>query len=214
MSLTTTQILTLARKKVLEYEDDILDDATLLIYANLTQEDLKKKVFTNASIKTATVAFTSGVGTPPTDFGTLASDAYQSATNTAIPFPEISISDYARGDIYGITIEAGQFKVVPSSTASLYIRYYPTITTMTSSVDPSIDSYFHELIVYGIIYRALEDLQNEVNSKYYRDKYDYELTQKLNAQSNYEEGNQRGGQMFNGISIIDNGIDTSTTGFI
>lgn len=78
MSLTTIQILSLARAKLLEATPEIITDENILIYANLTYQDLIKRVFTNNKILSATVTLTSGSGTLPTGFGTM----YGSAKDT------------------------------------------------------------------------------------------------------------------------------------
>lgn len=202
--MTTAQILALARKKILEESDEIVDDATLLIYGNLSQDDIAKKAFPNSSILSATVNFTNGTSTNlPANFGTLYGDARENAYNI---FPEMSPQDFTRDGAQGVTVEGGVLKVYPATTAQLEIKYYPTFTSITAEVDPSIDTYLHEPIVYGIVYRALEDLQEEARAKYYENKYNEMINEKLAVLSNYEEGNSRGGQMFNGISIIDNGF--------
>lgn len=198
--MTSTNIITIARNKLLETTTELLKDEILYIYANLTQEDIAKKTFTNDKIKSATVAFTSGVGTLPTDFGTLYGDAFDTANNF---YPEMTIEDFAKKiREYGVVIEGGQIKVLPDTTSSLTIKYWPTFADMTSAVNPSIPTYFHELIVYGILYRAFEDLQDWELSKFFREKYESELRQKIETMSNYEEGNQRSSEMFSYEQLI------------
>jgi hypothetical protein len=200
MQLTTNQILTLARAKLLEQTTENLADATLLLYANLTQDDIKKRTFTNDKIQSAAVSFSSGVGTLPATFGTLYGDPFDSSNNF---YKEVSIDDFNKQIAqYAVTIDSGTIKVFPTTTSSLTIRFYPVFSTMTSVVNPTVNDYFHELIIYGILYRAYEDLQDEALSKYYREKYEAELTQKIEIQSNYEEGNQRGGEMFSYQQLI------------
>lgn len=200
MALTTNQITTLARAKLLETGTEILSDETLLIYANLAQQDIFKRAFPNSQILSATVNFTAGVGTLPSYFGTLYGDALQGTNNF---FPELSIEDFKKQTLsQAVTIEGGTMKVYPTTTSSLTIKYYPTFPTMTAGVDPTIDSYFHECIVYGILHRAFEDLRDETLSQFYRTKYENELNQKIAVQSNYEEGNQRSSQMFSEQNLI------------
>ena len=200
MSLTTTQILSLARSKLLEATPEIITDETLLIYANLTYKDLIKRTFTNNKIASAVVNFTNGVGSLPALFGTLYGGGFDSGNNL---FEEVTIEDFALKLLpQMITVEAGQLKVYPTTTTQLTIRYYPTYADLTAGSTPGIDEYFHESIVYGILARAFEDLQDESLSAYYAGKYEADLTKKLGIQSNYEEGNQRGGQMFNGINLL------------
>jgi len=205
MSLTTTQILTLARKKMLEETDEIVDDETILIYANLAKDDLAKRVYPENAVKSASVAFTAGVGTLPTDFGTLYGDALENAYSV---YPELSIADFARTNAPAVTVQNGAIYMYPAVSKTLTIRYYPTYADLSLVQNPTIDGYFHELIVYGILYRAFEDLQDEELSKYYRQKYEDEFSLKRDAQSMYEESNQRGGQMFNGIPIVSDSSGT------
>lgn len=200
MALTTTQITNLARIKLLESTSEIVSDDTILIYANLTYQDLIKRIFTNNKILTATVNFTNGVGSLPTLFGTLYGSAQNSGNQT---FEEVTIEDFDNNSLpYMVTIEGGQIKAYPTTTPSLTIKYYPTFAPLTSGSNPSIDEYFHECIVYGILERAFEDLQDESLSSFYRSKYESMVTSKTGIQSNYEEGNQKGGQMFTYQQLI------------
>lgn len=192
--LTTNQILSLARAKLLEQTEEIITDATLLIYANLTYQDLIKRTFTSNKILSSTVAFTLGEGALPATFGTMYGSAQDAYGNI---FEEVSIEDFDNKVLERmITVEGGEFKVYPVETASLNIKYYPKWADLSLSQNPEIDEYFQELIVYGILTRAFEDLQDEQLAINYSNKYETEFQKKSSAQSNYEEGNQRGGQMF------------------
>jgi hypothetical protein len=82
------------------------------------------------------------------------------------------------------------------------IKYYPTFPDLSTSVNPTINSYFHLPIVYSAVSMVYEDLQDETLSKYYFDKYEADLTRRMSVQSNYEEGNQRSGQMFADQNLI------------
>lgn len=198
--MTLSQILQLARAKLLETTPDIISDETILIYANQANIDLKKRVFTNDKILSATVSFTNGVGTLPATFGTLYGSAQDSSNNV---FEEVSIEDFDNKTLDRmITVEGGQFKIYPTDTASVNVKYYPTFETLTSGSTPSINEYFHECLVYGILERAFEDLQDAELSAYYKSKYESEVNRRMAAQSNFEEGNQRGGQMFSYQRLI------------
>jgi hypothetical protein len=198
--MTTNQIILLARNKLLEQTTEILSDSTLLLYANLTQQDIYKRVFPNSHVLSSTVALTNGVGTLPTNFGTLYGSGLDSANNM---FEELSIEDFDNKTLErSMTVEGGTLRVYPTTTASISVKYYPTFADLSSSVNPTIESYFHELIVYGILSRAFEDLQDESLATFYSGKYESEISKRISIQSNYEENNQRGGQMFNYISII------------
>jgi len=201
--MTTSQILSLVRAKILESSSEIITDTTLLIYANLVKEDIVKRAFPNSQIKSATITFTSGVGTLPTDFGTLYGDAFKELGNY---YPELSIDDFQKQTTgQAVTIEAGTIKVYPTDVASLTIKYYPTYPDISLSVDPTMDAYFHEPIVPGVIAKVQEDLQDEELANLYSVKYENMLNQKIANQSNYEEGNQRSGQMFSEQDLLGGG---------
>lgn len=200
MSLTVIQIFSLARAKLLEATTEIISDETLLIYANLAQQDLIKRTFTNDKILSATVSLTNGSGSLPAGFGTLYGSARDTNNNV---FEEVSIEDFDNKTLSSmVTIEGGAIKCYPTTQASLEIKYYPATTTLTTGSTPSVNEYFHECIVYGILMRAFEDLQDESLSAYYAGKYESEVTKRISTQSNYEESNQRGGQMFSYQNLL------------
>lgn len=201
--MTSQQIANAIRSKLLEQTSDLVTDDMLFLNMNLAYDDLKIGSFTNDQIKSATIALTSGVGTLPTDFGTLYGPAYISLTDKT-PLNEKSIADFDRAEEgeYGITIEQGQIRVNPSSLSSVLIKYYPTYAALTPTQDPEINSYLHELIIYGAIYRIHEDLQNEAMRAYYETVYRTKFLEKTSALQNYETDNSDGGQLFNGIRII------------
>jgi hypothetical protein len=201
--MTTSQILALVRAKILESTSDIIDDATLLLYANFTKEDIVKRAFPNNQIGSATITFTNGVGTLPSDFGTMYGDGFKTLNDY---FPELSIEDFNKQTLkQGVTIEGGAMKVYPTTTASLTIKYYKTYPDLTASINPTFDAYFHEPIVYGTLSRAYEDLQDPELSAFYGTKYENMLNQKIANQSNYEEGNQRSAQMFSEQDLLGGG---------
>lgn len=198
--MTTNQILQSVRNKVLETTTEVLTDSTLLLYVNLIYQDVYKRIFPNDHILSATVTFTNGVGTLPSGFGTLYGDALEGENNY---FQELSIDDFNKQTAgQGVTIEGGQMKVYPTTTTSLAIKYYPVFPELSTSVNPTINSYFHYPIVLGAVSMVHEDLQDEQLSKYYYDKYEAELNRRMSVQSNYEEDNQRGGQMFTPQNLI------------
>lgn len=203
MNLTTNQITSIARSRILETTSEVISDTIILLYANLTQQDIFKKAFPNSQILSATITFSNGVGTLPTYFGTLYGDAFKSIGDV---YPELSIDDFQKQTLpKGVTIEGGTIKVIPTTVTSLNIKYYPTFPDISSSVNPTIDGYFHELIIDGIVYRAMFDLQDFELATAYRAKYDKDLAEKISIQSQYEEGNQRAGQMFNEQALVTDG---------
>lgn len=201
MSLTSLQIIALARKKILEESTDIVTDSDLYIYLNQTYDDLKFRTFTNDQIKSATVTLTSGVGSLPADFGTLYGPGYKDATNKT-PYEEKSIADFYRDQsIEGMTVEQNELKVSPDTLAEILIKYYPSYQALTSSQNPEIHDYLQECLIYGTVYRAFEDLQNPAMSQYYRGIYDEEFAKRTSGISNYEEDNYKG-VLFNYTRLI------------
>jgi hypothetical protein len=198
--MTTLEIMASVRRKILETNTDIVTDTVLLSYINLAFQDVYKRIYPNSDITTATVTFTSGVGSLPSDFGTLYGEGYDTSNNS---FDEVSIADFRRQEFdRAITVENGTLKVYPTTTASLAIKYYIKPAALTAAVDPTIDDFFQEAIVYGATYRCHEDLQDETLAQFYQSRFKQEMTDRLEAQSAYEELNQRGGSFFTEQRLI------------
>ena len=127
-------------------------------------------------------------------------DAYVSASSI---FPKVSPQDFIRQPLaQAITIEGNSVKVFPDSTPYVFIKYYPSYNALTTSQNPQIDSYYHECLVYGLMARAYEDLQDQELAKYYDDKYEALILKKTGIQSKFEESNQNGGSLFNFTKLI------------
>lgn len=202
MSLTSIQIADATRRKILEKTATLVDDATLYMNMNLAYDDLKIKSFTNDQIESATVALTLGIGTLPANFGTLYGPGYKTSTDKT-PFEEKSIADFYRDQtVEGMTIEGAQLKVSPDTTAQMLIKFYPSYDALTSTQNPEVNGYLHELIIYGAMYRILEDLQSESLAEYYKNVFKEEFKEKISSLSNYQEDNADGGQLFNYIKIL------------
>jgi hypothetical protein len=198
--MIVSKILQLARKKLLEETTEVISDEVLLDYANLVNIDLITRVFTNDKIKSATVTLVSGTGTLPADFGTLYGQGKDTSDNN---YEEISIEDFDNKiSLYSITVENSALKCSNEDITSINIKYYPKFTTLTSGSTPNVNEYFHECMIYGVLERAFEDLQDEELSTYYKSKYEAMVLQRSAIQSNYEENNQRGGQFFNYQQLI------------
>lgn len=206
--MTTTELLSLVRKKILETTEEIVDNDTLLIYATQRQQDIYKRVFPNSKITTSSaIALTSGTGTLPSTFGTLYGDPYDADNNY---YPELSIEDFQKETLErGCTIEGGVLKVYPTTVASVTIKYYPTLATITTSQSPTVDTYFDKCLVYGVVSDAFEDLQDQAMSKYFDDKYEAELLRRNAVLSNYEENNKDNGQMFAEQNLLGGGLSTT-----
>ena len=200
--LTTNKIISAVRRKILEETTDLVSDDTLLMNANLAYDDLKIKTFTPDQIKKATVALTGGVGILPADFGTGYGPGYKNETDRTT-YNEKSIADLDQNpDVEGYALIDGGITVTPSTTASINFRYYPSYAELTSSQDPEINEYLHELIIYGAVWRILEDMQSEALAEFYKGRYSELLEEKKSALSNYQRDNQDGGTLINGIRLI------------
>lgn len=198
--MTTTQILQLTRRKLLEVTTDVLPEDTLLIYANQAYQDVWKRLYVAGDVQTATVSLASGVGTLPTTFGTAYGEAIG---NDRQLYTEVSINDFTKDTIErAYTIENGQLKVTNTTLANVVIKFWPKPDALVIGNTPSIDEYFHEPIIYGTMARAHEDLQDEELSIYYMGKFNTSLTERIATQSVYEETNQKGAVMFTHQSLI------------
>lgn len=198
--MTTNEITAAARRKVLESTEEIVSNDTVLLYANQAYIEVYKQVFTANKVQTSTVSCTNGVCVLPTRYGRMYAKAVDADDNE---YEEFSIADYHLQEFdYGYTIDNGQLLVSDTDITSLTVRYYEQPETLTETTDPSIDSYFHEPIVYGIVWRIHEDLQDEELAEYYKNKFDEEMQKRLSRQSTYEESNQRGGEMFSYQRLI------------
>lgn len=206
--MTTVELLSLVRKKILETTEEIVDNDTLLIYASQRQQDIYKRVFPNSKVTTSSsIALTAGSGTLPTNFGTLYSDPYDAEGNF---YPELNIEDFQKQTLErGSTVEAGVLKIYPTTVASVTIKYYPTLATITTSQDPTVDTYFDKCLVLGTVSDAYEDLQDHAMAKFYDDKYEFELQRRNAVMSNYEENNKDNGQLFSDQNLLGGGLNVT-----
>ncbi len=199
--MTTNEIIATARRKVLETTDEIISADSALLYANQAYIEVYKRVFTTNKVTSATIVCSNGVCSLPADYGRMYTRGYD---QDGREFTEISIADFHDDNRSGYfyTIENGQLLVSETDVTSLTVRYYAKPENLTEGSTPTIDEYFHEVIVYGTVWRMHEDLQDEELSTYYQRKFEEELNRRLANQSNYEESNQRGGQMFSEQRLI------------
>ena len=198
--MTTNQLKTIIRRKILEATTDVIPDSILLIYTNEAYKDVWKRLFTATDIDTTTITLTAGVGTLPSTFGTAYGEAVGNDGNL---YTEVSINDFVKETIpYAYTIEDGEIKCSDTTVANLTMKYWPKPDELVSGSTPSINEYFHEPIIYGAMSRAYEDLQDEELSAFYKNKFSTELGERLAAQSVYEETNQKGAVMFTHQNLI------------
>lgn len=193
--MITSKIVQLARIKLLEQTTEVVSDETLLEYVNLVNIDMVKRTFTADKILSATLTLVNGEANVPSGFGTLYGAGKDTNENN---YQEISIEDFDNKTLdRAITVEGGKIKCYPTEITTLYIKYYPSFTTLTAGSTPSVNEYFHECYIYGVLARAFEDLQDEELASFYNAKYEALVAQRSAIQSNYEENNVRGSQFFN-----------------
>lgn len=192
--MTTNEITSTARRKVLETTIDIVADDIVLLYANQAYIEVYKRAFTGNKITSSSIACSAGVCTLPADYGRMYTTGQDTDGNL---YEEVSVADFLKTENTDVfTIEAGALKIKNIKITALAIKYYAQPAALTASQNPTIDSYFHECIVYGTIWRIHEDLQDEELATYYQEKFEKEFTRRLAMQSSYEESNQSGGEMF------------------
>lgn len=198
--MTTNEITAAIRRKVLETTDEVVTNETVLLNANLAYTEVYKRVVTANKIVSTSIVCSNGTCTLPSNYGRSYSNAYDADGNE---FPEVSVADYYSGDFdYAYTVQAGAIKVSRTDITALTIYYYAQPETLTTTQDPTIDSYFHEVVVYGAVARIHEDLQDEELAEQYYTRAENELVRRMAHQSNYEESNQKGGVMFKEQTLI------------
>ncbi len=201
--MTTNELLEEIRDTLLEQTEEIFSNDQLLRYANRTKDDIAKRLLTKDLITKTTLAFTSGVATLPSDFESFYSAGDQDIVGTGNNFGWYSAADFNNADFdYGIGYDNGQLNVYPTTTGTLYMRYYKTLADMTVGSTPTLPTYTHDLIIDGSLARAFEKTQDFELAQYYEAKYERRLKQKQEVISYSEEGAQKGGQMFRPQNLI------------
>ena len=192
--MTTNQIVSTIRRKILEKTDENVKSNVILEYCNEAYKDVFKALYSSNGVKTETVACSNGVCVLPVRYGRFYSPAKD---NRKREYEEFSIADFeSLSEPQGFTVKDGRLLVSDKDIGELTVNYFEEPEELSASVDPSIEPYFHELIVYGGCWRCFEDLQDEENVELYRNKFNTMLVEKTSKQSSYEEGNQSGGQLF------------------
>ena len=204
-SLKTSQILEQARKIILEESDEIISDADLLLFANLTKDDIGVRVPVREFLSTAAISLVNGIGDLPTDWAAWYKGRDSNTIGTGTKF------DWYKPDQFfdqnfdnGVTILNNKLNVYPNTTATMYAIYYKTLADMTNAGDevPAVPSYLAELIIWGTVSRALRILQEEDRSEYYANLYENELSKKSSGLSQQQESGQQDGQLFEDIQLI------------
>lgn len=198
--MRTVDIIKLARKKLLENTQEIFSDDDLLLYANLTKDELAKRYLGNRGIKKATLTFVSGEVTRPTDWN----GAYfinDTGAKGGNEYKMVNIGDfYADKYAYMVTEEDGKL-INNTGATSLTFWYFKKLSDLASGetpIDPptELDDFLHELIIYGIVWRGFEDAQDFELSKYFKDKFEAEYTIRTSHLSELEEAPMESGEMF------------------
>ena len=198
--LTTQEIKTAVRSKLLEETTDLISESKLDFAINRAYEDIQYSSFTNDQIKTVEVTFVNGEADVPADFGTMYGPAFDGSKNR---YQEQSIEAFDRIDgENAVTVEGGKLKIKPQKSLTLTVKYYPKYAALSAVQNPEVHPYLHELIVYGGVYRLHEDLQNEALAQYYKLRFEQELQNRNAKLANYEDDNQGGNEMFIGKRLI------------
>jgi len=200
-NLTTKDILKLIRIKILEQTDEVVLGTTIISYLNLTYQDIQIKSQDKSRIATSSISIVLNEGTLPTDFGTqLGKPKNQNGEIVSI----LGLQDFRRSlktDLV-CTIMNGKVLVKEDSKiSSLVMDYYKSYLPLSVSQDPETNAYFDECLIYGAVYRAMEDIQDHELSIYFKNIYDNMLVEKMAMLSAYQEQSQES-TMFNGITII------------
>lgn len=180
--MTTAQILKLARRKLLEATTEIFSDDDLLLYANISKDELAKRFLGKSLIKKTTLTFVNGYADKPSDYNGLRY-AYPSADSKDFQFRSTNSEDFRKERFNRmLTIEGNKFRVYPESTQTVEMIYWAKLADLGISpeiINPpeELDDLLHELISYGIVWRAFEDLQDFELSRFFKDKWeaDFEL---------------------------------------
>lgn len=205
-SFTTQKLIAEAREIILETTDEIVDDDTLLLYANLTKDDIAMRVPAKEFRQVFTVNFVGGLGAIPTNFVSVYKVRDTAVVGTGNDFDNYERDEFLGANFdYGLSQINGQFAVYPTSTPVLYIDAFISVPDMTDGdgdLPTGVPSYLQELIIPGIVYRALRKLQEDNRANFYQGLYESELSKKSSAISNIQEQGQQDGALFTPIRIL------------
>lgn len=198
--MRTVDILKLSRKKLLENTQEIFSDDDLILYGNLTKDELAKRYLGNRGIKKATLSFSGGEVTRPTDWngGYFANSTGQKG-GTEYKF--VNITDFYADKYPNMIVEEDGKLKTNTNASQLTVWYYKKLSDLAitpTQVDPpsELDDFLHELIIYGIVWRGFEDAQDFELSKYFKDKFEAEYTIRTSHLSELEEAPMESGEMF------------------
>lgn len=201
--ISTANIIKMARKKLLEAGSEIFSDDDLILYANICKDELASRYLGDRLIKSVTLSFLGGEADIPVDYN----GAYyvnDTGQKGGTKYDVVGIKEFLRGDLtYMICEDGGKFKNSQNA-PTLTMWYYSKLTDMALTPTPvnppsELKDQLHELIVYGIVYRAFEDAQDFELSKYFKDKFEAEYTIRTSNLSELEEAPKQSAQMFEAL---------------
>lgn len=198
-TLTTNQIIKQARTKLLELTDEVITSTAILEFLNLTHLEVQIKVLNDDQLEEAALTFSGGLADVPEDFLALYG---KPVDQTGHPVRVLKRQDFLRaGNSEKIMTKKGnQFQVKGDVTSAtmIYYRAYPALGLGET---PQTHALLHGSYVYGIVYRALEDLQDKETAVVYKADFESSLEEKAGLISQLQE-NAIEADMFNFISII------------
>lgn len=185
--MTTQQIITDSRKRLLELGAGVFIDDEIINWANLVLIKLSSEILDQARIVKTTLSFTNGIATLPTNYMSF---------YFAKDYDWVTIEDF-ENDIATNMIcrKEGNIYIKPTTVTSLNIYYYkkPTELSLTAlSAEPEIPAVAHECLVLGIMIRAFEAMQEQELATLYLNKYTALVNEAKQTISILEERNFKG----------------------
>lgn len=203
--MTITQIIALARRKILEATEAIFSDDTLVLYANIRKDEIAQRYLAKRLIKPSTLSFTNGVATKPTDWNGHYFSSSSNQPRQGFEYKLVGIDDFQNGTYQYMLCESeGNILAFPTTTGTVYTWYYKKLTDMAllpSVVNPpdEINDAFHKCIMYGVVSDAFEDAQDFELSKFYTDKFEAEFEKASMTVSQLEESSQEAGALLSAL---------------
>jgi len=201
MRLETKEIIKRARAKILELTDEVITAESVLQYANLSYDEIQIRVRSNSMLTSVLIPISGSVGTLPDLFGTFYGSPKDNNGNIIRVVPLQNVIRAASSE--RVCSRMGQEVKLPtdSQISSLEVVYYAKYDALTVANSPETDETFDEPMIYGIVYRALEDLQDPELSTYYKGLYDNMILDRASFLSSYEE-NATEGEIFTPVRFI------------
>ncbi len=197
--MTTIEILQDVRKRILELTNEVLDNSQLLVWLNQAQLEVAGEILTRDRIKKITLNFVNGEADLPSDFQAF----YYSSDDYGNEYHLVPIENFIeRGEDRMLTIENNKLKVFPLNTSTLSFWYYKKPNKLSSSSNPELPEYTHEVLVLGTCYRALEALQEFDLSNLYLTKYQAGIRRAKMLCLNNEEKGQESKPLFEHVKLI------------